>query len=55
MFTNDLLFRYRSTLDMILLSSGEELVDALKTFIEASTLFLFYWYLERIEKYWEWL
>ncbi|KAL6254338.1 hypothetical protein P5V15_014387 [Pogonomyrmex californicus] len=27
--------KYRSTLDMILLSSGEELVDALKTFIEA--------------------
>lgn len=37
---NDPLFRYRGTLDQILLSSGEELVDALKTFIEASMLFL---------------
>lgn len=35
---------------MILLSSGEELVDALKTFIEASTLFLSYWHLDRIGK-----
>ena len=38
------LFRYRATLDSILLSSGEELVDALKTFIEASTLFLSRWH-----------
>lgn len=33
-------YRYRGTLDQILLSSGEELVDALKTFIEASAFIL---------------